>query len=159
MNRRSIFTLSAIAALGLGLPASSVAQQGSLRQQLVGSWTLVSCEPANAGCVNNPNGILILDASGRYAQVMAARGRPKAATAGPQNRADVTPEYYKAIAQGLIANFGTWSVNEADKALTRKYEGALFPDAEGTEPKQSISLTGDELRLSGGGNFVYRRVK
>ena len=162
MNRRSILILSAIAALGLALPPNSVAQQGSLRQQLVGTWTLVSCESTvNAPvCANNPNGILIFDASGRYAQVSAARGRPKAATAGPQSRADVTPEYYKAIAQGLVANFGTWSVNEADKTLTQKAEAALFPSFEGSENKLSVSLTGDELKISAGTNpAVYRRVK
>ena len=41
--KRSIF--AAITALGLALlPSSIVAQQGTLRQQLVGSWTLVSEE-------------------------------------------------------------------------------------------------------------------
>ena len=163
MNRRSIFTLSAIATLGLGLPPSSVAQQGSLREQLVGTWALVSCEPAAAAYCANPNGTLMLAPTGRYAQMIAAPGRPKtnAAAGALANRADVTPDYYKAIAQGLVANFGTWSVNEADKTLTRKFEGALFPNVEGTEPKESISLTGDELKLSGSavGASVWRRVK
>jgi len=164
MNRRTIFTLSAMAALGLAmLPGSiSFAQQGSLRQQLVGTWTLVSCEfsPNATFCGGNPNGILIFDASGRYAWMNAARGRPKDATAFAANRADVTPEYYKAIAQGLVANFGTWSVNEGDKTLTRKFEGALFPNVEGTETKESVSLTGDELKISGGAiSAVWRRVR
>jgi hypothetical protein len=43
MNRRNIFTFSAIAALGLALlPGGILAQQGSLQKQLVGTWTLVS---------------------------------------------------------------------------------------------------------------------
>ena len=139
-NETKRLHLSAIAALGLAvLPSSVVAQQGALRQQLVGTWTLVSCETptANAAFCTNPNGTLLLAPSGRYAQVIAARGQPKTTTAGAviANRADVTPEYYKAIAQGLVANFGTWSVNEADKTLTRKFEGALFPNVEGAQPK------------------------
>jgi hypothetical protein len=169
MNRRSIFALSAIAALGLALlPSSIVAQQGTLKQQLTGTWTFVSCEvPANATrqpvCVN-PNGILILDASGRYAQVQAARGRPQPTTTGPQNRVDVAPDYYKAIAQGVVANFGTWSVNEVDRTMTRKTEGALFPNAEGVETKFSVSLTGDEVKFGvannpTGGATVWRRAK
>ena len=45
MNRRSIFALSAITVVGLALvPGSSVAQQGSLKQQLVGIWTALSAE-------------------------------------------------------------------------------------------------------------------
>jgi Lipocalin-like domain len=174
MNRRSILSIFAMTALGLALlPGSTVAQQGTLKQQLVGTWTFVSCEvPANGTsqpfCVN-PSGSLSLDASGRYTQVLAARGRPKAATtaATPNvtgtvtpNRADVTPEYYKAIAQAVVAQFGTWSVNETDKTLTRKAEGALFPNGEGVETKSSVSLTGDELKI-GAPNLatVWRRAK
>jgi hypothetical protein len=44
MNRQ-IFALSAITALGLALvPSSIIAQQGTLKQQLVGTWTLASCD-------------------------------------------------------------------------------------------------------------------
>jgi hypothetical protein len=158
MIRRSIFTLSAISALGLAmLPSSIVAQQGTLKQQLVGAWTLVSCLPTTLGpqCVN-PNGIVMFDASGRYATVYAARGRPKVTT----NRAETSAADYKAIAQGVVANFGTWSVNEADKTITRHLEGALFPSGEGRDAKSSVSLTGDELKLvSPEGESVYRRAK
>ena len=43
MNRRNIFGLSAIAALGLALlPGSAVSQQKSLKEQIVGTWTFVS---------------------------------------------------------------------------------------------------------------------
>jgi hypothetical protein len=43
MNRRNIVNLSAIAALGLGLlPGGTIAQTKSLKDQLVGTWTLTS---------------------------------------------------------------------------------------------------------------------
>ena len=43
MNRGSILGLLAVAALGLVVgPTGAVSQQGSLKQQLVGSWMLVS---------------------------------------------------------------------------------------------------------------------
>jgi hypothetical protein len=167
MYRRSIFTLSALTALGLAfVPGSTVAQQGSLKQQLVGTWMLVACEsPPNATrqpfCAN-PSGSLSLDANGRYTQVIAARGRPKATSVA--NRAEVKPEEYKAVAQGVVAQFGMWSVNETDKTLTRKTEGALFPNAEGVETKFSVNLTGDELKLGAANNptaggTVWRRAK
>jgi len=167
MDRRNILSISAITALGLAMvPGSTVAQQGSLKQQLVGTWMLVSCEsPPNATrqpfCAN-PSGSLSLDANGRYTQVIAARGRPKATSVA--NRAEVKPEEYKAVAEGVVAQFGTWSVNEANKTLTRKAEGALFPNAEGVETKFSISLTGDEVKFGAvnnpaGGATVWRRAK
>jgi hypothetical protein len=59
-------------------------------------------------------GSLNFDASGRYCrwwQRVAARKLPL-------GRADIKPEEYKALAQGVVANFGTWSVNETDKTLT-----------------------------------------
>lgn len=138
MNCRSIFTLSAIAAVGLlaSLPSSAVAQQKSLKEQLIGTWTLVSCNSTDANgakvpyCVN-PKGILILDANGQYAVMIFAGGRSNA-TAVPS-----------------AANFGTWSVNEADKTITRHYVGALTPSNEGADSKYSVSLTGDGLKFAG----------
>jgi Lipocalin-like domain len=159
MNRRGILCISAMTALGLALlPGSIVAQQGTLKQQLVGTWTLVSCDFKQPFCVN-PSGSLSLDASGRYTQVLAARGRPKATIITP--RADIKPEEYKAMAQGVVAQFGTWSVNEADKTLTTHVEGALFPNAEGTDARVSVSLTGDELKTAGasGATVVWTRAK
>jgi hypothetical protein len=162
MNRRSIFTLSATTVLGLALlPSSLAAQQGTLKQQLVGTWTLVSCDIKQPYCVS-PNGTLMLDASGRYAQLIAAGGRPKTATSAV-NRTEVKPEEYKAIAQGLLANFGTWSVNEADKTVATHVEGALFPNVEGTDINLTVSLVGDELKTVGAnpaaGGTVWRRSK
>jgi hypothetical protein len=42
----------------------------------------------------------------------------------------------------MVAQFGTWSVNEADKTLTTHIEGALFPNGEGTDARVSVGLTG-----------------
>jgi hypothetical protein len=52
---------------------------------------------------------------------------------------------------GLVANFGTWSVNEADKTITYHHDGALFPNFEGVGVKETLSLSGDELKLVGRG--------
>jgi hypothetical protein len=67
MNRLRIFTLSTIVVLVLAmLPGGIGAQQGTLKQQLVGTWTLVSQEnTASIGTktqISNPRGILFFDA-------------------------------------------------------------------------------------------------
>ena len=67
----------------------------------------------------------------------------------------------------MAANFGTWSVNEADKTLTKHFDDALTPNTAGTEQKTIVSLSGDELRLStvspaAAGHMndvVYRRAR
>ncbi len=90
--------------------------------------------------------------------------RARHSTTGPE-----PAEQYKAVAQGFLANFGTWSVNEGDKTLTRHYQASMFPDYEGTDNKMSVSIVGDELTLVnpnpradqdyGRSVNVYRRVK
>jgi Lipocalin-like domain len=82
MNRRSILKISTMTVLGLALvPSSAVSQQKSLKDQLVGTWTMVSYEAtASNGTkrqVANPKGILIFDAAGRYATVFGKPNRPK----------------------------------------------------------------------------------
>ena len=149
MKLFSVFSLSAIMFVLTLLPSSTVAQQKSLKEQLVGAWELVSCDRTTVNgakqpyCVNSI-GILIFDASGRYAHIIAARGRPKLAVV---NRENAPPEEFKAAAQGFVANFGTWSVNEADTTVTRHYEGALLPNYEGRDVKNSVRVAGDELTL------------
>jgi hypothetical protein len=80
-------------------------------------------------------------------------------------RQDVPAAELGEAARAFAANFGTWSVNEADKTLIRRFEGAHFPNAEGLEEEASVSLAGDELKLvatSANGTRiegVYRRAK
>ena len=129
MNRRSILCISAMTVLGLALvPSSVVSQQKSLRDQLIGAWTIVSQElTAPDGTKRqgpggpNPRGILILDASGRYATVRARPDRPKFKSSSQPTADELV------AARAFGANFGTWSVSEADKTLTLHLESALRP--------------------------------
>jgi hypothetical protein len=167
MNRRSILSLSAITALGLSLlPGSGLSQQKTLKEQLVGTWTLVTYERVASGTkqmIANPKGILMFDAGGRYVMAGERGDRPKFKSAGQAT----TEELAAATQDFFAANFGTWSVSEADKILTQHFDGALRPNNEGTDVKSSISLTGDELKLINvmplptGASIeqVYRRAK
>jgi hypothetical protein len=143
----SIFTLT--------LLGTSVgwAQQKSLKEQLVGPWTMVSTETISKDGKKSqsfgpkPTGILILDASGRYALVYGRPDRPKL-KAGANVRADTAAAELGEAARAFGANFGTWSVNEADKTLIRKYEIALIPNNDKQELKESVTLSKDELKLA-----------
>jgi hypothetical protein len=89
--------------------------------------------------------------------------RPKFKASG-NFRVNTPAAEWGEAALAFAANFGTWSVNEADKTLIRRFEGALNPNNEGAETKDSISLAGDELKLvgaAGGGLLteVLRRAK
>jgi hypothetical protein len=171
MNRRNILSLSATAALGLALlPSSAVAQQKSLKEQLVGAWTLVSIDNTLPNGTKrqlygaNPKGILIFDASGQWSQIQMNSNRPKFKS---DNRLEATPEESKAAMVASLAQFGTWTVNEADKTVIMRVEGSFIPNVDGTEGKRIVtSLTADELKYrnpgpsTGGTNeVVYKRAK
>jgi hypothetical protein len=171
MNRRSILSLSAITVLGLAvLPGSAVSQQKSLKEQLVGTWTLVSTDTVRQDGTRfqqfgaNPKGMLVFDGNGRYSQIFVRSDLHKfAATTADRG----TTEENKAVMQGMVAHFGTYSVNEADKTITSKAEGSWFPNQVGTEAKRIvIALTADELRytnpataLGTTAQTVWKRVK
>jgi putative tryptophan/tyrosine transport system substrate-binding protein len=168
MNRRSAVGLVVTTALGLAfLPDSAISQQKSLKDQLIGAWTLVSSDTTAPNGTKrqdfgaNPKGILILDASGRYALVQGRPDRPKF-KASNNVRLETPAAEFGEAARAFVANFGTWFVNEAEKTLIRRYEGALIPNAEGAETKVSVTLAGDELKLTatnGLGESVYRRAE
>jgi Lipocalin-like domain len=158
--------MCAAAALFIGNQAEAQA----LKEKLTGSWTYVSSEITLSNGTTEPSrfggtnvkGIFILDASGRYADIEMRPDRPKF----NGDLANSSDAELGAAAKGFAANFGTWSVNEADKTLIIQHEGALVPNFERIERKTSVSLVGDELKLVGpsllGGNVlteVLRRAK
>jgi hypothetical protein len=172
MNRRTTLGLSTVTVLGLTLliPSQAPAEEKSLKEQLVGAWTVVSSDNvAPDGSKRqlfgpNPKGTIILDASGRYVQILVRPGRPKFAS---NNRLQGTAEENKAAQEGAVAHHGTWTVNDADKTVVLRIEAAVYPNQEGTEAKRSIStLTADELKwvnpASGAGGTtetMWRRAK
>ena len=170
MNRHTISKLGAVAVMSLALlPDRATSQQKSLKEQLVGSWAIVSNDNVAPDGTKrqifgpNPKGIFILGADGRYALVVVNPARPKFKGA---SRLDGTPEENKATIAGTVASFGTWSLDEASNTLVTSPEGDLFPNAEGMDQRRIIALAGDELKMvnpspgSGGrAEIVFKRAK
>jgi hypothetical protein len=143
----------ALLCFAVALPAGDgAAQQKTLKDQLVGAWTQISLEitPQNSTKEQrfgaNAKGILILDASGRYAWVGGNPDRPKFKASGNFRLNTPAAEWGEA-AKEFGAHFGTWSVNEADKTLIQINEISLVPNNAGFEEKSFVSLAGDELKL------------
>jgi len=153
MKRLNVVNLSAMMALGLILlPSSSVGQQKTLKDQLIGSWTLVSWERTNpdGSKINafgdNPKGITIYTADSRYALIYTRRDLPKLSA---NDRLKATPQEAKTIMDGAIAYYGTYSVDEASRTVTLTIESTTFPNQIGRQNKRVIDvLTANELKLS-----------
>jgi hypothetical protein len=139
-------------------------------KDLVGTWTLVSITLEQAGKKTdfygpNPTGQLTYDADGHFSEIITRSDLPKFAS---NNRMAGTAEENKSIVQGSIAQFGTYSVSEADKIITRHIESCTFPNWNGTERKGSFSISGDELNYTslsgtstgtGTAHQVWKRAK
>ena len=136
--------------LALAFVAATLSAGGP-PETLAGAWTLVSVvnilpdgtrtEPYGPA----PQGLLLLDAEGRYSLQIFRAGRAGFAS-GDKNRG--TAEEYKATVEGTNSHFGRYAVDRAGGVITFRIELASFPNWEGTEQKRSFSRTGTELRYS-----------
>jgi hypothetical protein len=152
MIRRNVISLCAVMALGLALlPGSAVSQQKSLKDQLVGTWTVTSWDQTNKDGTKfqrfgaNPKGINVFDANGHFIVMFARTDLPKIASNNPSTP---TPEEAKAIVGGAISYFGTYTVNEASKTITLRVDASSYPNLVGSQPRVISSLTADELKYT-----------
>jgi hypothetical protein len=145
MNRNisAVVTASALI-FGVLLPREeAVAQTG---KDLVGTWTLVSSTIEQDSKKTdyfgpNPQGQLMFDLNSHFSEIITRSDLSKFAS---NNRQAGTPEENKAVVQGSIAFFGTYSVSEADHTLNYHVEASTFPNSKGDQ-KRLFKLSGDEL--------------
>src|SRR3954451_18935039 len=147
MRRGCLISVTAL--LGVALAVTSVvAQQRSLKDELVGAWSFVSStgKMPDGGPVwgQNPKGLLIFTADGHYASMIMRSDRPKFSS---NNRLQGTPDENKSVVQGTIATFGRYTVDEQQRAFTVRFEGSTFPNNEGTEQTRPVTIAGDELKI------------
>jgi Lipocalin-like domain len=140
----------AVIVVSVGLTSNQGVAQ-VLRQQVVGTWTLVSNKNVLANGSkedtfgSSPIGTASFDDHGRFSVIIMRSDLPKIAS---NNRMTATAEENKAILQGGIAYFGSYSISESDKSLIFHVEGATFPNWVGTTQKRLITnLSLDELTL------------
>ncbi len=147
--RTALPALAAVAFVAFASHGGSNQKTGSLKQRVQGTWTLVSAvldqegkksEPFGPG----PKGSVILTNNGRFALIITRADLPKFAS---NVRTTGTAEENKAVVQGSIAYFGTYTANDADKTLVLRDEGGTFPNWTGTDQKRTIELSGDELKF------------
>src|SRR5262249_35768749 len=122
-------------------------QQNTVKEQLIGTWTLVSATVERDGTKfeafgPNPIGYMMFMVSGHFSWNFIRADRPKFASG---DRATGTPEENKAAVQGNISAFGTYSI-DLDGSLTLQIVGSNFPNWNGTTQKRMVEISGDQMR-------------
>ena len=138
MKRQIAFSAISASLLlaGLALPAADAAAQGA--KQLVGSWTILKSDSYG----ENPRGLLIFSADGRYQLSIQRATLPKFASS---IRTKGTPQEDHAVVEGSINHFGRYTVDDKEKAINFQIEGSTFPNWIGTAQKRPYTIKGDQL--------------
>ncbi len=97
--RTLVLTTMTLLILGVAWPSgNALAQQKTLQEQLIGTWTYVSVDAIRPDGSrvpmfgSNPQGLAIFESNGRYVLLTARPGQPRFAS---NNRMEGTPEEYK----------------------------------------------------------------
>ena len=152
MKFRVIFAACIIAGLGASMVRfDALGQKQSFKEQLVGTWTLLSWEQKKGDGTKverygtSPKGIAFFDAGGRYIITVMRSDRAKYASNAMWQG---TPEENKETAEGTITYFGTYSISEADSSMAIHVESSSFPNWNGTDQKRFVAIAGDQLTLT-----------
>jgi hypothetical protein len=173
MNQNKVLAIATTAVLCVGIALTLI---GAMAQgiskidktKIVGSWTQVSVTNTSPdGKTVRPfgpnDGFMMFDANGRFVKVVARFDLPKFVS---NNRNTGSPEENKAVVQGSVGYFGTYTANE-DGTLTLHIERSSFPNWNGTDQKYIIViLVDDEMKLNsftpsmgGTAEQVFKRIK
>ncbi|SAL04264.1 hypothetical protein AWB78_06876 [Caballeronia calidae] len=170
MRRKSLLRCSAFVVLAGSLASCTrgAVQTGTLRDEVIGTWAYVSVDivrpdgTRQAMYGTNPQGIAVFDESGHYI-LMTSRGDiPKFAS---DNRMEGTAEENKAVVQGMIAHFGTYTVNRLDNTITFHVIASSYPNWNGVQQKRPFTVDAEQLKwatpASSGGTaeVILRRLK
>ena len=141
--------LVAVLAASLWANAGEAQPTKTMKEQLAGTWNLVIAEITAADGTKTlpfgdaPKGQLIFTADGHFSQVHISSGLPRIAS---NNRLAGTDADNKAIVQGTLSLFGTYTVDEEKKTLTFNIVASTFPNQAGASQTRTIDkLTADEF--------------
>jgi hypothetical protein len=120
------------------------------KEKLIGAWKLVSAQYSSAdGKVNeiygaNPVGLLMYNPNGQMTIQIFRSDRPNFAK---NDRLGGTPAEIQMAFNGMMAYFGTFSVDEEKQTVTHHLVGAWLPNWVGSDQTRRFELTQDRLLL------------
>jgi hypothetical protein len=133
-------------------PADTTPQQQTDRTAINGAWQLVSFEQNEPdGNISRPYGEmpvgrLTFDAANRMSVFVMKPGRVASVNTTAQIPTAST-EDLRQIADGFMAYYGDFRLDETNKTLITKVEACTIPAWTGAEQKRTYELNGDTLAL------------
>lgn len=129
----------------LSVPCQALSQ--SLKEQIVGTWRVVSIYNEQDGVKQNlygdkPVGLTMFDRSGNVIQYLSKPDVPNFAVS---NRLKGTDQEYRTVVQSIIAGFGTYTVD--GDTVTIKWVASSYPNRAGTTEKRTHNISGDEMTI------------
>jgi hypothetical protein len=149
MTRR--FALAAALILIAAFPTDSLSQTKSLKDQLIGTWIYDSGKGTreDGSAVERPKskGAVTYTSDGHFHFITVRSDAPKYASG---DSARPSPEEAMAIASGVVAYTGTYTVDESSKTIHVNIETSSFPNLAGAPNQRRIvtSITDDELKFT-----------
>jgi hypothetical protein len=158
-----------IGLLGLACSGAGVsAQQMTLKEQLIGTWTLVSAEAMESSGNKLP---LVKGGSLKGLQIFTPAGKVSFQVIGDhamvasRDLLKMTPDELKGTAESVLSYFGSYTVNEAEKSYTINIEASSFENQKAAPAKRTVEFSGDQTtvtntgRLAGGHTtIVWKRA-
>lgn len=149
MKRTFLFFALASSAVALFVtPCRVPAQTGSIRQQLLGTWKLVSYvrEDVRTGARSDvwgphPSGYITFGPDGRMMVILV--GSDRKAPAGSL----ATPDEAEGLIESMLAYAGTYTIDEKAKTLTYDIDVSWTQARTGRAVVRSYQLDGDRITL------------
>jgi hypothetical protein len=142
-------TTTKAAALSLAAALSTSAVQANEAVfPLAGSWGLVAADQLRPDGSRGPDygaapqGLLLIDAQGRYSLQIFQSERPRFASGDKKTG---TAAEYQAASLGASSHFGNMELDAATHTLTFNIVGSAYKNWEGIAQKRVFELKGDEL--------------
>ena len=151
MKPIKISLVTSLALLGSTILPAGAEPERKFKDQLIGSWRLVSIKNLRADGSKyelfgpNAKGIVIFDRNGAYSfQIMRAT-RPLFVA---ESRLEGSVEENRSAVQGMISHFGTYDVDESTRSVTFRIEGSSYPNWDKSEQKRTLTILGNRLSWS-----------
>jgi hypothetical protein len=127
---------------------AALAQQPFKKKDLVGTWiydksyTVLPDGTRINQFGKEPHGYFMIQPNGRYSHIVMTRDRPHIANG---SLVGGTEEDNRINAQGTLAHFGTYTVDEKGGKFTTQIEGSSFPNFEGIKQTRIIEKLDDKI--------------